>query len=935
MKYFFYSLFLTLFLGSFQLTCSQEFEVRGSVIDSLGESLPGITASLQDVKDPNIALGAITDQAGTFTIKVSEAGKYRFLVYSPGYLSYVDTLDFAFRRRGYDLGIIKLSVREFTGDSVLIQGERPAVLILGDTVVYNAASFQTRPNAVLEKLLEQLPGIEVNEDGSVTAEGQPVQEIKIDGKEFFGNNVKMAVKNIPVEAVEKVQVTDSKTEESEFTGINDGVQLKTINIQLKPERRSGYFGNVAAGYGTPDDRYVGKANAFRFSPRMQLSILGLVNNVNEVGFGGDQIREFMGGWENMGNSDWSSSGVSIGGVGVGLPTSWGDDEGFINTQAGGINLNYQVNDKTDLTTTYIYGGSGTIRREETFRENFLPDNSFTTEDTNVRERQNDGHAFNMLWRQDIDSTQQLRIQGAGSYSQERNENTAEDRSISSEGFLQNSSLRETDNLEESVRANISIQYRKRFRKDGRNLYVGVNGGIGEQDQDNDIQSFNKFWNSESDTYVEETILQEQLFEGNEWNYSFYTGFNEPLGEHDYITLGFNRSQMLDENKRDAFDLDENGSEGRARNIPLSNQFERTMDQNRINLGYRLDTEHLRIRASINGEQTILKSDYISEDTLLNQRFFFLLPEVDIRYRFDNDWRLDLEYDTYVREPSLSQLQPFIDNTNPLRIYQGNPGLIPTYYHQMEFDFRKYNRETRRNMGVSLDLDIAQDPINTQKTVDEQLRQISMPVNVDRGISARSRLYYTYPFKWLRSSLSVYLGGDYRQNTVFLNAVSTDVEQYAGELTLRLQNRDREVIAYYLRAGWELAQTNYAENTDFNRQTFNHRYQANIDYNITPQLTIASNFSYRIFAGDAFNEQQNLPILSAEILYYPFESSQLELKLSGTDLLNQNQGISRRANSTFIEEERVNTLARYFLISAAWKLSSLGVSAGRKKYSEDR
>jgi len=272
MKYHFNSLFFTLFLFFFQLTYSQEFEVRGSVIDSLGESLPGITASLQDVNNQNIALGAITDQAGTFSIQVSDAGRYRFLVYSPGYLSYIDTLDLTFRRRGYDLGVIELSVREFTGDSVIIQAEKPPVLILGDTVVYNAASFQTRPNAVLEKLLEQLPGIEVHEDGSVTAEGQPVQEIKIDGKEFFGNNVKMAVKNIPVEAVEKIQVTDSQTEEAEFTGINDGVQLKTINIQLKPEKRSGYFGNVAAGYGTPDDRYVGKVNAFRFSLNMQLSI---------------------------------------------------------------------------------------------------------------------------------------------------------------------------------------------------------------------------------------------------------------------------------------------------------------------------------------------------------------------------------------------------------------------------------------------------------------------------------------------------------------------------------------------------------------------------------------------------------------------------------------------------------------------------------------
>ena len=733
---------------------AQDFTVRGLVVDSTNRPIAGITASLQDIEDPNIAVGSITDKAGKFQISVSKAATYKLWVYSPGYLSYSDTLALTFQRAGYDLGTIQLSIREFTGDSVLIEAEKPPMLILGDTVVYNVGSFQTRPNAVLEKLLEQLPGIEVNEDGSVTAEGQPVQEIKIDGKEFFGNNVKLAVKNIPVDAVDKVQVTDSKTEETEFTGVNDGVQLKTINIKLKPEKRRGYFGNLAGGYGSPDDRYVGKANAFRFSPRMQLSVLGLANNVNEIGFGGDQIREFMGGWDNMGSSSWSSNGVAIGGVGVGLPTSWGNDDGFINTQAAGINLNYEINDRTQLTTTYIYGGKSTTREEATYRENFLPDQSFITEDNNLRERRNDGHAFNLFWRQDLDSTQQLHIQTAASYAQERNENTADNRSITSEGILQNSSLRAINDLEEGVLANFSVNYRKRFRKKGRNFYLGASGGIGDEDRDQNIQSSNEFLDPDIDQYTREDILQEQFSKGDEWNYRIYSGFNEPLSETDYLTFGYNRSQMLDENKREAFDLEEDNQ--RTQNIQLSNHFKRSMDQNRFSLGYRKDSKKLRIRASLNGEQTQMLSDYISEDTLLDQQFFFLLPEVDIRYTFENDWRLDVEYDTYVREPSLSQLQPFVNNTNPIRIYRGNPGLTPTYNHQMELEFRKYDRETRQNMGVSLDLDIAKDPINTQKTVDEQLRQVSMPVNVDQGLRARSRLFYTHPFKWLKSSLSISL-----------------------------------------------------------------------------------------------------------------------------------------------------------------------------------
>ena len=910
---------------------AQEFELRGTIADSSGKGIVGITTSLQPVDDPDIAVGAITDREGSFTISVSQAGTFRFMAFSPGFMSYVDTLQLTFRKEGYDLGNIQLQIREFTSDSVTIVAEQPGMLILGDTVVYNVAGIQTRPNAVLEKLLEQLPGIEVNDDGSVTAEGQPVQQIKIDGREFFGNNVKLAVKNIPVEAVDKIQVTDSKTEESTFTRIDDGVQLKTLNIKLKPESRRGYFGNVAAGYGVPEDRYVGKANAFRFSPKMQLSVLGLANNVNEVGFGGDQIREFMGGWENMGYSDWDRDGVSLGGAGVGIPTEWGEDDGFINTQAGGFNLNYQPNKKSHITATYIYGGSSTIREEALFRRTFLPDRSFTTEDENMRETRDDGHAFNFLLRQELDSTQQLRIQAAGSWAEGKEENNSLNSSLTQEQILQNSSIRSIEEEMKEEVFNLGIRYNKRFKKEGRNMYVGIQGSTGKEDRDADYRSDLEVLDVETGLYDRELIRQEQLFDEQEQFYRLYSGFNEPLNEQNFLTFGLSRYVELNDNMRDAFDIEEGGGNSRLRNEELSNHFKRTFERNRLSVGYRLDTEHFRIRSGINFEDMNLDSDYISADTSLDQPFFYVLPHIDLRYTFDNELRIDLEYETSIDEPSLGQLQPFVDNTNPLRLYQGNPGLVPEYTHEFDLDIRRYDREKRKGMGISLDLDLNRDPIATRRTVDEELRQVSSPVNVDRGLSSYARIWYDHPFKWLKSSVSISLQGNYRENILFLNDVLTDVEHQYLSLSLRARNRDRRVFAYYVRASWYMNQSQYAGNAALDRQTFTHRYQANLDYHLSPRLTLASNFSYRLFAGDAFEDVQDLPIWSAEVLYYPFKESQLELKVSGADLLNRNQGFSRRVSSTYVQEEQVNSLARYFLFTATWKLSALGVSEGRKKF----
>lgn len=916
---------------------AQQMKVTGTVSDTLKRPLPGITVMLRDLTRTDVALGSITSSLGEFSIDVKSEGLYRLSVISAGFASFIDTLKLDGSQPVYDLGLISLAteIKTFEAESVLIEAEQTPMLIKGDTVEYNAASYDTRTNAVLEKLLEQLPGIEVQEDGSITAEGQPVQKIQIDGKEFFGNNVKLAVKNIPVDAILKIQVTESKSEESEFTGVDDGQRLKTINLVLKSEKRSGYFGTLAGGYGLPDDRYVGRSNAFRFSSKMQLSILGLANNVNEVGFGWDQIREFMGGWENMGNVNWNNDQVGIGGVNVGLPTQWSNDDGFITTQAGGINLNYDISEKTDITTTYLYGGARTIRLERTYRENFLSDNTFTTEDSSLQERRTDGHAFNMRIRHKIDSTQEINIQTAGSWSKENTLNDATNRSINVEGILQNGSERSTGKLQEAIQGRTSLNYRKRFLKKGRNLYLGFEGGIGDEDTDSDIRATNSLYNKDLGEFDLEELIQEQIFEGDTWNYSFYSGYNEPINKHSFLSIGFNRSHDLEDNLRDAFDLDPDNGMNRIRNVALSNHFQRSMEQNRINLGYRLDTDHLRIQARLNGEQTRLNNQYLSADTTIDQQFYFVLPDVDIRYTFEDDLRLEIEYDTYVREPSLYQLQPFIDNTNPLRIYQGNPSLKPTYNHQFEIGARKYNRETRKGFGASIDLEIATDAISVRRTVDSLLRQVSQPVNVERAMELDGRLWYRYPFPWLKSRLSLDLNGGYEENIVFLNGISTPVERFSESIRVRMENRNKKVIGFYLMANLDMNQTQYAGREEFNRNTFNQRYVANIDFVLNTMWTIGSNFSYRKYGGDAFNEQQTVPIWSAEILNYPFRDERLELKISGTDLLSQNIGIRRVARDTYIEEEEVESLTQYFLLTATWKLSKLSVGDGRKKFSKKK
>ena len=226
-------------------------------------------------------------------------------------------------------------------------------------------------------------------------------------------------------------------------------------------------------------------------------------------------------------------------------------------------------------------------------------------------------------------------------------------------------------------------------------------------------------------------------------------------------------------------------------------------------------------------------------------------------------------------------------------------------------------------------------ITTRRDVDSLLRQITQPVNAGHGINARARAYYRHPLKWLKSRFSLDLNGNYRENIVFLNSVPTLVKRYTEYFGLRLENRDRKIIGYHLRAGWDWNQTQYAEKESFNRNTLNHRYTANFDLTINDSWALASDFTYRIFAGDAFNERENLPIWSAEVLFYPLKDARFELKFSGTDLLNRNVGYSRRATDTYLQEERIASLTRYFLLTATWKLSKMTVQDGRNKFSGNK
>jgi hypothetical protein len=395
-------IYLLLILVS-NLAVAQKISIKGQAADTTGNVLAGATVMLLNPKDSSLVNFGVTNLQGTFELKNIASTEYLLKITFVGYKTYSAMIVPPLSGTEVELGTLKMQVAQTKLDEVVV-AERIPVVVKQDTIEFNARAFKTNKNANVEELLKKLPGVEVDNDGNVTAQGERVQRVTVDGKDFFGGrDPKLATKNLPADAVEKVQVHDRKSDQTLFSGIDDGQREKAINLELKEEKRHGAFGNVTAGYGT-DNRYQAKASINRFDNGRQLSFLGMGNNINEQGFSMDEYMNFTGGSTQM-----------MGGGGAvrlqfstdnqnGVPMNFGNRaNGIMRNYAGGLNFNTEFNKKTELNGSYFYNFLDHDKLQTTFRENFLQNGSFLYNESTQQNNNNTNQRVNLTLDHKIDS----------------------------------------------------------------------------------------------------------------------------------------------------------------------------------------------------------------------------------------------------------------------------------------------------------------------------------------------------------------------------------------------------------------------------------------------------------------------------------------------------------------------------------------------------
>lgn len=929
------------FLLFAQWALAQRFSLSGTLQDQNEKPLGFATIMLLQAKDSSLVTFSRSNDQGKFEMRNVAPGSYLLKITYVGYLPF--TREISQGQSGpVDLGVLVLEedIKELS--EVTIEGERSPVTINKDTIEFNAAAFQPlAPNATVEELLKRLPGVEVESDGTIKAQGETVQRVTVNGKEFFGRDPKLATRNLPSVAVDKVQVYDRRSDQATFSGIDDGQREKTINLELKEEYRNGSFGNFQAGAGvdqTGEARYETRLSFNRFSKTTQLSVLGMGNNVNQQGFsvgdylnfsgelsrgmggGGGGIRIIRGGGQGGGANAPGGVPLDFGGRNNGIMTNW----------AGGANINHRFNKKTEINGSYFLNHLDHFVAQDVRQENFLPNGTFTSVQNSRQNNQNLGHRLNMTLDHHIDSANTLRLTMNVAKSETEVGAFTTSRTLGLNNQLQNTG----ENLNRSVGNNLTLNtnllYRHRFAKKGRTLSATLSVDLNDNNSTGDLDATNRFFSPEGGTLTER-ILQEREQTAQTATYGMNLTYTEPLGKRQYLELSYQVRNTDNQVDQKVFDLQDNNREV---NTNLTNIFDNNFLFQRVGANLRYIKGKYNITAGAAYQSSVLNGELPLQDFSLRKPFSNVLPNARVNIQFSNAKRLNFDYDTDLNAPSIRQLQPVIDNSDPLNVYVGNPELRPEFTHRFRVNFLTFDPITFVNFFGLVNMTITDQKIINAQFIDENFVRVTSPVNTRGFMNLSGNFNLGFRVKALNTRFGIGPRTSYTRSINRINENDVLAQQYTYGGGIRADYRFKEVFDFGIRADLSRQETIYAFSEQQNQYFLNQTYASEANLKLPKGFQFGSNFEYLIFSSQTTGFRQDLPLLNVSFSKFFLKNQSGELKLAMVNVLDQNLGVTQQADVNFLQQTIVNNLGRYTMLTFVYTLNKAlnptgGMGGGRR------
>ncbi len=899
---------LVLILGLVISVFASKAQVKGTVVDSASKKpIDKAVVGLVIKTNPTDTSYTLTNEKGEFSFDAVPASNFSVIISNSGFGTVAKFVPVKQAEKTISIGTVILASRAKLLDEVVV--ESAPIIVKEDTVEYRADAFKTKEGAVVEDLLKKLPGIDVDKDGNIKAQGKSVTRVKVNGKDFFGGDLKTATKELPANIVDKIQVIDDYGDQATVSGIKDGDPDKIINIQLKKDKNKGFFGRATVGAGT-EDRYLGSFNGNYFNNDKQLSLVGNSNNTNA------SLFDFSGGG-NRGMSSMRMMGDGGGQFGGG-----GNSSGITANNSVGVNFRDQWGKKVSVYGSYSYSHRNTSQLQNTSAQNNSPIGTFiNNQDLNSLSIGASHRAtFNLEYQ--LDSFNYLKVTPNISYSaNDGNSYTVFDNSKMGTGKTNDGSNR---NISDSKSPNYSINalFNHRFHKRGRNLSASVNLGTSNNNSNQDATNLNYY-------YLPPFIGANNKFqfidqENTNHNYGVRFTYSEPINKYRSLDFSYSHNLNYVRNDKKTYNVD-SLTKLRTMNNILSNDYENDFYNNRMGLSLRTTMKKYNYTLGISVQPVNLQGKSITKDsnykTITRVNIF---PIARMTYNFSRTKALNFSYSGNASQPTFTQLQPVADSSNNQNIIYGNPDLKPSITQNINLSYNSFNLITGKVLFTNFNFSTIKNQIITNSTLYPTGNRESRPENVNGYYNMMGFYTFSKPFKNRKYVFSLNGSANFNHNINLTNSIKTIGQNWVLSQGFNFEYNLKEWLQLGSGVNYSMNDVKYKSTSDKPTSFINSSSNAwtlinNINVNVTKRLIVKYDIDYIINQGLANNVSQNPVLMNGSLEQQLFKKKNGIIKFAAYDLFKQNTNISRSINGTSIVDTRSNKLTRYFLLSFTYRI----------------
>ncbi len=902
-------LFLAILIAFAHLLPAQ-IVVKGIIQDTANKPLAFASVSLLNKEDSTFQAMAVSDKNGHYELKENKEGKYLLQASFVGYYTEYISVEVTKTTHTITHNFILQNNGGKLLPNVEISAERVPIKLKGDTLEYNAGSFKTRPDAVVEDLLKKLPGIQVDANGKIKSMGKDVKKVLVDGKEFFGDDPLIATKNLPANAVSKVQTYEGKNDNSLFTGIDEGEKDMTINLILKNNKKRGYFGDVMAGGGT-QDRYEAGLKGFKFNKKEQIAVLGLHNNINKFGFSFKDYINFNGGITGLLNGNSSLEISQDEPIDIGQP-----QPGNITSTAMGANYSFEKRKNNIFNLNYLGSISNRIQLTNNKSQNFTGDGSFDNNSISNRDGNANSHRLFGKWRNDIDSMHQLNASLKGIFKGgDYVANSTGEAIINKNTINQNTNNSNGNNNS----FNIGTILGYTIRQKGKWKYVRLHASA-EYIRANNYNNWSNVIEYINNPNLFKNLQIQQRI-SNEFSNQFGATTMHKIGYALYIKAAvdayysfenFEQQQGLTLNKKDIVDS-------------LSPQM-----SNRI-LGNNITLSLLKSLKKYNWSIGVRNNVFSLTPTLNNiqqyqKSFFYVLPFLNYIKNVGGK-SFSVAYDTKIKAPNANELLPTADISSPILTRYGNINLIPEYTHSLRLHFSKFSQFDFSFFNVSTSLGYTKNKIAYGRTIFPGLNQKLQYVNTPYAANASLNLGTSFHINSLKINVNVDQTNSLGQNEVPINEIMNQNKTLTHLLRVSIANKNTNKLEVVVGGSIQYSKSTYSLDERANNITYTYTANTMLGYKITETLYFNTKFELNHYDAQNFSGKLTIPLLSAEIAQTFLKHKRGILSLRAFDLLDRNISIYQQSQQNSFVEQRSNIIGQYFMLSFKFKLNKLGKATG--------